>query len=40
MTSHVILYVVYTHRGSRIRFISARGAENDEQDRYRRQTHP
>ena len=36
MTKAGLQYVVYTHRGSRIRIISAREANQHEQDRYQR----
>jgi len=37
MTEGKVLFVVYTERDGRIRLISARKAEKDEQDRYYRQ---
>lgn len=40
MTSRGLLYVIYTHRGHRIRIISAREAERHEQDDYHRQARP
>jgi uncharacterized DUF497 family protein len=40
MRQGVILHVIYTERGDRIRIISARRATTDEQDDYYRQNAP
>jgi uncharacterized DUF497 family protein len=40
MCDGVILHVTYTGRGERIRIISPRRAERDEQDNYYRQNAP
>jgi uncharacterized protein len=40
MCEGVILHVTYTERGERIRIISARRAERDEQDHYYRENSP
>ena len=40
MCADVILHVTYAERGDRIRIISARRAERDEQDDYYRENSP
>ena len=40
MCEGIILHVTYTERGERIRIISARRAERNEQDRYCRENAP